>query len=193
VDLAAIAAFTAAAISLVNVIITARLARRTHLQQRRREEARPIVARILALSSEASRAWINGALLREERLSVGDDPAKRTEVLKLQDQKFDQWKRARSALDKLRFEVAQLNLIAAQPVRDAAAALLLSHESVAIAQFRSIDSSTGLLKTVMESKAKMLQTDLVERTREDLGLPRDRRRPARLPGMWWGRDRPRPL
>jgi hypothetical protein len=193
VDLAAIAAFTAAAISLVNVIIIARLARRTHLQQWRREEARPIVARILALSSEASSAWINGALLREESLSVGDDPAKRTEVLKLQNQEFDQWKRGRSALDKLRFEVAQLDLIAAQPVRDAAAALLLSHESVAIAQFRSVDSSAGLMKTVMESKAKMLQTDLVERTREDLGLPRDGRRAARLPGMWWGRDRPRPL
>ena len=52
-NLAVAAAFLAALLSLVNVLITARLASQGRLQQWRREEMRPVVARILSLSREA--------------------------------------------------------------------------------------------------------------------------------------------
>jgi hypothetical protein len=46
VDLSAIAAFTAAALSAVNILISYRLTSRGHLEQWRREQERPIVARL---------------------------------------------------------------------------------------------------------------------------------------------------
>jgi len=52
VDLTAAAAFTAAALSLVNVAISYRLTSRGHREQWRRDEARPIVARMLKLSAD---------------------------------------------------------------------------------------------------------------------------------------------
>ena len=52
---AVIAAFAAAALSLVNVIVGYRLASRGHLEQWQRDETRPIVARILTLSQDALR------------------------------------------------------------------------------------------------------------------------------------------
>ena len=52
VNLAVIAAFAAAAISLVNVVLTARLTRGSQFRQWQREEARPITARILTLSGK---------------------------------------------------------------------------------------------------------------------------------------------
>lgn len=56
-SLAVAAAFLAASLSLVNVLITARLASQGRLQQWRREEMRAVAAKIVALSREAGMAW----------------------------------------------------------------------------------------------------------------------------------------
>lgn len=53
VNLTAIAAFTAAGLSLVNIVLSARLTRHHHLEQWRRDEERPVVARLLTLSQTA--------------------------------------------------------------------------------------------------------------------------------------------
>jgi hypothetical protein len=64
-DLAAAAAFTAAGLSLVNVVICARQASRGHREQWRRDEERPIVARCLTLSADARKAWWDASVATE--------------------------------------------------------------------------------------------------------------------------------
>jgi hypothetical protein len=71
VNLAVIAAFTAAAISLVNVVLTARLTRGSQFRQWQRETALPITARILALSEEATEAWASAGGAHSEVTSGG--------------------------------------------------------------------------------------------------------------------------
>ena len=83
-DLTAVAAFTAAGLSLVNVVVTARLAGRERHAQWRREEVRPIIARILALSRETRDEWRKAAFARLSWLSASDDPARRDEIDSMQ-------------------------------------------------------------------------------------------------------------
>ena len=72
VDLTAVAAFTAAGLSLVNVAISARMASRGHREQWRREQERPIVARCLTLSADARHEWRNAWVARTCGPSPGD-------------------------------------------------------------------------------------------------------------------------
>jgi hypothetical protein len=172
VDLAVIAAFTAAGISLINVAITVRAASRGSLQQWRRGEVQPVVARILAASGEAKGAWDEAALTRQEWLRFRDDAAMHDEVLKLQAQEFDHWKAGKAACDKLRFEVAQLELVGHQPVREAARALLDAQGSIARGQLSPDTPSADPLKSLLELglKVKQCEDRLIEETRTDLGI-----------------------
>ena len=68
------AAFAAAGLSLVNVVVTAQLASRLHLQQWRRDEVRPVVERILVCAREAQKAWTSAAVSRE-LLRIAPDQA----------------------------------------------------------------------------------------------------------------------
>ena len=63
-DLAAVAAFTAAALSLVNVGFSGWLNSRGHLEQWRRDVERPIVAQIVTLSGDALNAWQEASFAR---------------------------------------------------------------------------------------------------------------------------------
>ena len=65
VDLAAVAAFTAAGLSLVNVAISARLASRGAREQWRRDQERPIVARCLTLSDDALGEWWDDSVAKQ--------------------------------------------------------------------------------------------------------------------------------
>ena len=73
VDLTVAAAFTAAGFSFINVVITARLARRADLRQWQRAEGQPIVAHILVVSRETTLAWGQAAFARHTRLSMDND------------------------------------------------------------------------------------------------------------------------
>lgn len=57
-DLSAIAAFTAAGLSAVNVVFSYRLTRRGSREQWRRDQERPIVAHVLAVSRDIALTWI---------------------------------------------------------------------------------------------------------------------------------------
>ena len=130
---AVIAAFAAAALSLVNVIVGYRLASRGHLEQWQRDETRPIVARILTLSQDALRQWNEAAYARQAWMPMHGDPRQSSESQALKAQEGEHWVAGTDLWGKLRFEMAQLDLVAARSIRDAAHALVWGgHEPVRI-------------------------------------------------------------
>src|SRR5262249_9433512 len=130
VDLSAIAAFAAAGLSLVNVGISYRLNKRGNLEQWRRGELRPVVARILTLSRQANRAWGQAALASQQWLQLYEDPDHQAHKDELRSEEAEHWFAARKLFDDMQFQVAELDLIADRPLRDSANALLMEHESV---------------------------------------------------------------
>src|SRR5215831_3262744 len=101
--------------SLVNVAITVRATSGGSLQQWRRTEVRPAVARILALSDQAMREQHHAMCLHRDRFGLGvRGPYEGDQADKLRAEERDHWKNSRDARQKLSFEVAQgYNLAAA--------------------------------------------------------------------------------
>lgn len=163
-DLTAIAAFTAAGLSAVNVVFSYRLTSRGHLEQWRREQERPIIARILIGSSDAYTAWRDVAMAKQRWAeNPGEPPADAAEVRARYDAAVELWK-------TLRFEVAQLDLLAGAEVRKVADDLVSEHERV---RYRLNPNGPGvtLFRTGEEDKFVELHNQLVEQARRDLGLP----------------------
>jgi hypothetical protein len=161
--LAAVAAFTAAGLSLVNVAITAWLARRGHREQWRREQERPIVAHFLTLSVDARHAWWDAS---EAKQAMGEsDDLTGTKA----EENLD--KGARLAYD-LACQAAQLDLLASDSVRQAAHALVVAHQKEPgrlLMGFKpGQDDNDG--RWACAVKIGQLEAALVERTRADLGL-----------------------
>ena len=136
-NLATAAAFTAAGVALIvgvfSVAWGSRLSSRAQLEQWRRNEERPIVARMLTLSADAQDQW--GTAQSAKQLffdALKADPHLGPEVTKAQEVAAGEWQAGQKLCNKLRFEKAQLDLIAGRPVRDAANKLVLKHESVRI-------------------------------------------------------------
>ena len=154
------AAFTAAGLSLVNVAITARTTRRGHREQWRREQERPIVARCLTLSAEALREWWDASVAREGV----DVPRTR--------QMDPHWDQGRQLVHDLRYEVAQLDLLASGPVRQAALDLVKAHEKETTRLLVMAKPGQSDYEDRLAAKVKIeeLQGALVESTRIDLGL-----------------------
>jgi hypothetical protein len=162
VDLTAVAAFTAAALSLVNVVMSARLTSREHREQWRRDQERPIVARSLTLSDDALTAGHNTSLATSI-MGEGDE---------WPDTKMKQrWQKGWQLLEDLRYEVAQLDLLASGPVRKAARELVRAHEEDWV---RVVETKPGVHDAeggrANDVKIRELQSALVETTRADLGL-----------------------
>ncbi len=168
------AAFTAAALSLVNVGFSAWLNSRGHLEQWRRDVERPIVAQIITLSGDALNAWRDASLAKQEWItSVHADLDRQHEDTGARDRAAEQWAVGSGAYDKLRFEIAQLDLVAGRPLRDTAGALLRPHESMRH-YIRPAGAASDWFEqvTVLNNKIVALQGDLVVKTRADLGLDR---------------------
>jgi hypothetical protein len=172
VDLAVIAAFTAAGISLVNVAITVRATSRGNLQQWRRGEVRPVVARILALSDQATREQHQAICLQRDRLGLGiRSPADGDQALKLRAEERDHWKNSRDARQKLSYEVAQLDLVGQKPVRDAAAQLLNAQWEMDVSHAQPARSGDPLEAFVLAvAQVKVRENALIDATRMDLGI-----------------------
>lgn len=160
VDLAAAAAFTAAGLSLINVAISARLTSRGHREQWRREQERPIVARCLTLSADALSEWWDASVAKQD----ADADSPRTWV-------DAHWRKGRQLLHDLRFEIAQLDLLASRTVRQAARDLEMAHEkevSRLLAAKPGQDGYEG--RQAARVKLQELQSALLEGARTDLGL-----------------------
>jgi len=102
---------------------------------------------------------------------VSADPSRSHEDKKARDEASDHWGAGSELHDKLRFELAQLDLIAGSPVRDVASTLVREHESVR----HWISPASGAnnwfeLLTEQNNKIFDLHAELVMKTRADLGL-----------------------
>jgi hypothetical protein len=174
VNWTAIAAFTAAGLSLVNVAVSARLAGRGRLEQWRRDEERPIVARMLTLSADALDKWQAAGYARHEWIdSLNADPSRSSEDVMARDEASERWWAGSELYDKLRFEGAQLDLIAGHPLRDAATTLVREHESVRH-RIRPASGASDWFELLTEHNNKIvrLHEDLIKKTRADLGVDR---------------------
>jgi hypothetical protein len=172
VDLAAVAAFTAAGLSLVNVAISYRLTSRGQREQWRRDQERPIVAWVLTLSADALAQWEQAGQARRDWIdSRRADPDRAHEDTQARDEARVHWGAGSEAYEKLRFEVAQLDLIAGHQLRDVANKLVGEHES-ARQWLRPASGADDWFQLLTEQNNKIirLHTELVEKTRADLGL-----------------------
>ena len=162
VDATTVAAFAAAVLSLVNVAVTVRLAHGGQREQWRREQERPIVARCAALSVDIRDQW------REASFARLDLQAPVGAQLDIQQRVNNGWQ----ALRNLRYEVAQLDLLASPTVRQAARDLVAAHEQemtrLAFPVNPAMDENAARLAS--HAKIGKLEEALVERTRTDLGL-----------------------
>ena len=177
VNLAVIAAFTAAAVSVLNIILTAWLTRGSQFLRWQREEARPITARLLAHSGEARLAWLRATLVRQEWTRLGDDD--RDRLVPLERERVEYVAAARAASAKLLLEAADLDLIATPPTRAAATELAEAHSwaqtflvNLLSAGRPSEKEFTRAFEQVDDLHAR--EQALIDKFRADLALPRDR-------------------
>jgi hypothetical protein len=163
VNLTAVAAFTAAGLSLVNVIVTYRLNRRARLDEWRRNEERPIVARLLRLSAEASREWASTGV---EKMQAHGLPQEKRDAAYAS--VLEHFGKGRELLESANYEVAQLDLLAGPRVREAAAELVKVHGTAAF-RVNPASGRRGVLPSEELGAIALLHDRLVEATRADTG------------------------
>lgn len=186
-DLAAIAAFTAAALSLVGVVVNVvwsyRPSSRGQLEQWRRNEERPIVARLLTLSNDAVDKWMNGCQARADWITSLADPSRTSEDTKAKDMLLEQWQEGSELYEKLAFEAAQLDLIAGRSLREAATALSQAHWGVMLVTAPLSDRRDWFeVFSEQLDRIRGLRNDLVAQARADVGV--DRGSEPRLRSAW---------
>lgn len=115
VDLTAVAAFTAAGLSLVNVAMTGRMTRRTELDRWRRDAERPVVVEVVAASRAARIHWAVDA--EENLFGLGPRSPERRE----EDE---------ARIEAVSQAVDDLYLVAGDEVRSAAYRLLAAHRQI---------------------------------------------------------------
>lgn len=158
-DSATVAAFTAAGLSLANVLISARLTGRSGREQWRRDQERPVVARALTLSASAARLWWTTSVAVEDG-PPGEKMARPKD-----------WYDGRQSLADLRYEVAQLDLLASSAVREAACELVAAHqkETTRLVLLEAGEEDFDARQR-FHVQVQKLEATLVEQARTDLGL-----------------------
>lgn len=128
-NLAVIAAFTAAGLSLLNVAYSARLARRNQLDQWRRDTELPLIGAILTLSEDATTAWVSAAGRRSIWIqSLGLDGI--GENVPVREEYYKFFHEGADLHDRMRLKAAQLQLVAGPPLLAVVATLLRTNETV---------------------------------------------------------------
>jgi hypothetical protein len=181
VNWAAFAAFAAAGFSLVNVAVGAQFVRRGRLDQWRRDEELPIIARILTGSRDVVGKWQAAGLARRVwTTSITSDPSRASEDKEARDEASEHWRVGSDLFEKLRFESAQLDLVAGGALRQVVAALVLEHESIRH-WIRPASGADDWFELLYEHGDKVLQLhdELIKLARIDLGVDS-------LPKRWRG-------
>jgi hypothetical protein len=156
------AAFTAAFLSLVNVAYSARLTSRGTREQWRRDQERPIVARCITLSSDAVKAW-HATTQAWRQMTPGKDWH--------DSEAHEHWRKGNQTTSDLAFEVAQLDLLASRPVREAADQLLHTHQVEAYRLADNIDNQeTPPVRGPDYTYIREAREQLIDTARADLGL-----------------------
>jgi hypothetical protein len=176
VNSATLAAITAAAVSFVGVIVnifwTYRLSSRARLEEWRRNEERPVIARMLTLSADALSKWWLAAYARRSWLdSLSADQSQDNEDAAARREPDEDWRAGSELYDKLRFELAQLDLTAGPALRDVAGELVRVHESLRH-WLRPASPRDNPISSVNSQNNKIiaLHGELVDKARADLGL-----------------------
>src|SRR5215469_1824880 len=168
VNSTATAAFAAAGLSFVNVAVSARLARTGSREQWRREQEQPVVAKILTISEDAVRVWEKAA--EAERVWSRERTVGRNMWLK---EFADYLHKSDDLYEALRYEVAQLDLLAGSKVRRTASRLESAHY---FARLHRPGSAPGWSDRPFGQedvrKIRQLQTWLIEETRADFAIDR---------------------
>lgn len=183
VNLAVVAAFTAAAISLVNVLITARLARGGQFRQWQREDAGPIIERVLVLSDELRLSWSGVAedlkTLSRNLVSprTNEYEAESADNYRdtLQTKIYELLLEGRDKFVDLSNGVSALQLISPPPTRNAASRLKDGHQSILTAFERY--PLENELPDIIKKRAAIdsAEQDLADSFRTDLGVSRGRK------------------
>ena len=176
VNVVVVASVTAAVFSVFNVLLTARLSQRGQLDQWRRDTERPIVARILMQSRETLEQLRQVADLREEWIpSIGG--VRSNEEAATRDAAARTWELSRASFDSLRFEIAQLDLIAGHPPRDLTRKLMSAHESLRhwLRPASGASDSPMQLWSSQSGEVASIEKELIAAVRTDLGVDRGRR------------------
>jgi len=168
VDLSAIAAFTAAGLSLINVAISYRLSSQGHLEEWRREQERPIVARILTLSRDATKAWMDTASAKEEWTNRYQSPEFEAENDALWSKMAEHWATGDEVHRAMRFETEQLDLLAGPRLQKVARDLTNNHDSARINLRPAGPNNQFNHYFEIENLERMLR----EIARDDLGIGR---------------------
>lgn len=126
-DVAAVAAFTAAGLSLVNVWVAGRLSRKGQTDQWRRDTERPIVARILTLSDQCLPLWGEAALAKEMWIATLQSQGHPGDV-EVREKMESSFRAGHKLLEELQLQVAELDLVAGRPLREIAYQLINQHE-----------------------------------------------------------------
>jgi hypothetical protein len=163
---AVVAALVAAAASLTTTVVTVLSGRKSDLERWRRDTEVPIVARILRLSAEALIAWGESVSAREDWLASAHEGPGPGEAV------TTHWQAGQAGFEALSFEAAQLDLVAGQPVRTAAGALVMSDASLAH-WLRPASGASDLMELWRTENHKLvgeLRNQLVATARTDLGI-----------------------
>ncbi|HEX3966079.1 MAG TPA: hypothetical protein VHZ03_57120 [Trebonia sp.] len=125
------------------------------------DQERPVVARCLTLSANAAGEWWDASVAKQE----ADASPPRSQM-------GPHWEKGLKVLDELRFEVAQLDLLASGPVRQAAGHLIEAHQSERGRLILKARPGQGDFpgRRAAQVKFEELHKVLVERARADLGL-----------------------
>jgi len=173
-SLAVVAAFTAAFLSLVNVAVSARLSRRGSLEQWRREQAQPVVARLLTLSDDLDRARDDFVATN---LSIWLKQKEGTDVAELEQKAQTQMEHINELFHDIEYQQALLDLLAGPRLRETV--------SLLIGENRQLNMLVNLHKQYTQELAQpirenlySLREELIEGTRADFHIrswrkPRD--------------------
>lgn len=181
-SVAAIAAFAAAGISLVNVLVTSRLTRGGQKEQWRRETERPIVASLLATSKECLETWTDAASQMKtlnESQEAGEPFSGEIHeaVVKMVKTYANGW----ALVEKLNGIASELDLIASTAVSQAVNELVDRHAAIRRDVAPSVPNPPGTVERYGHEIAD-LRAKVIAATRADIGVDA-----AWLRGRWRSR------
>src|SRR5262249_38132873 len=111
-----------------NVWMTGYQARRSQLHQWRRDTERPVLARIISISDKSLEALREVAYERSQWIE--SVPGSQAESIEARDKARTLWDMNADEFEELRYQIAQLDLVAGEQLRKTAHALLSKHESL---------------------------------------------------------------
>jgi hypothetical protein len=167
-NLAVIAAFTAAGLSLINVALSARLSSRGARDQWRREQAQPLIAKLLNLSTDAIQQWRDAAALKPKLFEAAEAGVDDERGKPLLDEIRGHWSKGQDQYLAMRDEAAQLDLLTSRAVRNASWRLVAQHRR-ALMNLLPDDPNTSFTQRDVHLIDRWHER-LINATRQDFGI-----------------------